>query len=129
LEPRNRRGEEHGEAREIERARLGAPYRLNSSLNPTKERRVVFVRAQAFAVTEPFVVVTAVREPSCPLSRSFDLQAIVSERRVSPVEHRKRADHLASIMRGLPPLTCVLYSKQFPRFVRVAINPYFERQG
>jgi hypothetical protein len=38
------------------------------------------------------------------------------------------ADHLASIMRGLPPLTCVLYSKQFPRFVRVAINPYFERQ-
>ncbi len=38
------------------------------------------------------------------------------------------ADHLAGIMRGLPPLTCVLYSKQFPRFVRVAINPYFERQ-
>ena len=39
------------------------------------------------------------------------------------------ADHLASILRGLPPLTCVLYSKQFPRFVRVAINPYFERQA
>jgi hypothetical protein len=38
------------------------------------------------------------------------------------------ADHLASIMRGLPPLTCVLYSKQFPRFVRVTINPYFERK-
>jgi hypothetical protein len=38
------------------------------------------------------------------------------------------ADHLASIMRGLPPLTCVLYTKQFPRFVRVTINPYFERQ-
>jgi hypothetical protein len=37
------------------------------------------------------------------------------------------ADHLASIVRGLPPLTCVLYSKQFPRFVRVTINPYFER--
>jgi hypothetical protein len=37
------------------------------------------------------------------------------------------ADQLASIMRGLPPLTCVLYSKQFPRFVRVTINPYFER--
>jgi hypothetical protein len=37
------------------------------------------------------------------------------------------ADHLAGIMRGLPPLTCVLYSKQFPRFVRVTINPYFER--
>ncbi len=39
------------------------------------------------------------------------------------------ADHLASIMRGLPPLTCVLYSKQFPRFVRVTIHPYFERNG
>ena len=38
------------------------------------------------------------------------------------------ADHLASIMRGLPPLTCVLYSKQFPRFVRVAINPYYQRR-
>jgi hypothetical protein len=38
------------------------------------------------------------------------------------------ADHLASIMRGLPPLTCVLYSKQFQRFVRVTINPYFQRQ-
>ncbi len=37
------------------------------------------------------------------------------------------ADHLANIMRGLPPLTCVLYSKQFSRFVRVTINPYFER--
>jgi Helicase HerA, central domain len=37
------------------------------------------------------------------------------------------ADHLASIMRGLPPLTGILYSKQFPRFVRVTINPYFER--
>lgn len=39
------------------------------------------------------------------------------------------ADHLASIMRGLPPLTCVLYSKQFPRFVRVTIKPYFERHA
>ena len=39
------------------------------------------------------------------------------------------ADHLASIIRGLPPLTCVLYSKQFQRFVRVTINPYFERYG
>jgi hypothetical protein len=37
------------------------------------------------------------------------------------------ADHLASTMRGLPPLTCVLYSKQFSRYVRVAINPYFDR--
>lgn len=39
------------------------------------------------------------------------------------------ADHLASIMRGLPPLTCVLYSKQFQRFARVTINPYFERRS
>jgi len=39
------------------------------------------------------------------------------------------ADHLASIMRGLPPLTCVLYSKQFPRFVRVTIDPYFARHA
>jgi hypothetical protein len=39
------------------------------------------------------------------------------------------ADHLASIMRGLPPLTGVLYSKQFPRFVRVTIDPYFQRHG
>ena len=39
------------------------------------------------------------------------------------------ADHLASIMRGLPPLTCVLYSKQFPCFDRVTIDPYFERQA
>jgi hypothetical protein len=38
------------------------------------------------------------------------------------------ADHLANILRGLAPLTCVMYSKQFRRFVRVAINPYFERQ-
>jgi hypothetical protein len=37
------------------------------------------------------------------------------------------ADHLASVMRALPPLTCVLYNKQFTRFVRVNINPYFER--
>jgi len=33
------------------------------------------------------------------------------------------ADHLTSIMRGLPPLTCVLYSNQFPRFIRVALTP------
>ena len=39
------------------------------------------------------------------------------------------ADHLSSIIRGLPPLTCVLYSKQFPRFARVSVNPYFERAG
>jgi DNA phosphorothioation-dependent restriction protein DptH len=38
------------------------------------------------------------------------------------------ADYLASIMRALAPLTCVLYSKQFPRFVRVTIDPCFERE-
>lgn len=38
------------------------------------------------------------------------------------------ADHLAGLMRGLPPLACVLYSKQSPRFVRVTVKPYFERQ-
>jgi hypothetical protein len=32
-------------------------------------------------------------------------------------------------MRGLAPLTCILYSKQFPRFLRVTVKPYFERQS
>jgi hypothetical protein len=39
------------------------------------------------------------------------------------------ADHLAGMMRGLSPLTCLMYSKQFPRSVRVTVKPYFERQG
>lgn len=37
------------------------------------------------------------------------------------------ADHLAGVLRGLTPLTCVLHSKQHAPFVRVAIKPYFER--
>jgi len=37
------------------------------------------------------------------------------------------ADHLASVMRGLAPLTCVLYSNQYSSFVRVSFKPYFER--
>ncbi len=37
------------------------------------------------------------------------------------------ADHLSNVVRGLPPLTCVLYSKQFQRFPRVSVRPYFER--
>ncbi len=37
------------------------------------------------------------------------------------------ADHLASVMRGLSPLTCVLHSKQYANFVRLAFKPYFER--
>jgi len=39
------------------------------------------------------------------------------------------ADHLASVLRALAPLTCVLYSKQHSPFVRVAIKPYFERRS
>lgn len=38
------------------------------------------------------------------------------------------ADHLAGVMRGLAPLTCVLHSKQHTPFVRVKIEPYFERR-
>jgi len=37
------------------------------------------------------------------------------------------ADHLASVMRSLSPLTCVLHSKQYSKFVRVSFKPYFER--
>ncbi len=37
------------------------------------------------------------------------------------------ADHVAGVMRGLAPLTCVLHSKQHAPFVRVRIKPYFER--
>ena len=37
------------------------------------------------------------------------------------------ADHLASILRGLAPLTCVLHSKQHSPYIRVTIKPYFER--
>lgn len=37
------------------------------------------------------------------------------------------ADHLASVMRGLSPLTCILHSKQYANFVRLAFKPYFER--
>ena len=37
------------------------------------------------------------------------------------------AEHVASVMRGLTPLSCVLYSTQYPPFVRVSILPYFER--
>lgn len=38
------------------------------------------------------------------------------------------ADHLAGVLRGLAPLTCVLHSKQHTPFVRVKIKPYFERR-
>lgn len=39
------------------------------------------------------------------------------------------ADHLGSVMRGLAPLTCVLYSNQYAPFVRVSFKPYFERRA
>jgi len=38
------------------------------------------------------------------------------------------ADHLAGMLRGLSPLTCVLHSKHYPPYVRVTIKPYFERR-
>ena len=38
------------------------------------------------------------------------------------------ADHVAAVQRGLAPLTCMIHSKQFPQFLRVAIKPYFERR-
>lgn len=37
------------------------------------------------------------------------------------------ADHLAGVLKGLEPLTCVLHSKQHSPFARVKIKPYFER--
>lgn len=39
------------------------------------------------------------------------------------------ADHLAGVLKGLAPLTCVLHSKQHLPFVRVSVKPYFERQN
>ena len=39
------------------------------------------------------------------------------------------ADHLAGVLKGLAPLTCVLHSKQHLPFVRVNVKPYFERQN
>lgn len=37
------------------------------------------------------------------------------------------ADHLAGVLRGLTPLTCVLHSKQHAPFARLTVKPYFER--
>jgi hypothetical protein len=56
-------------------------------------------RAQAIAATQPFVVVTAVRESSRPLSRSFDFQAIVGKRRVTPTEHRESSHDVVVVER------------------------------
>ena len=38
------------------------------------------------------------------------------------------AEHVASVVRGLTPLSCVMHSTQCTPFVRVAITPYFRRR-
>jgi len=38
------------------------------------------------------------------------------------------ADHVASVVRGLTPLSCVLHSTQYTPFARVTLSPYFERR-
>jgi hypothetical protein len=37
------------------------------------------------------------------------------------------AEHVASVVRGLTPLSCVLHSTQYTPFARVSLLPYFER--
>ena len=39
-----------------------------------------------------------------------------------------QAEHVANVVRGLTPLSCVMYSTQYTPFVRVAITPYFRRR-
>lgn len=38
------------------------------------------------------------------------------------------AEHIANVVRGLTPLSCVMHSTQYTPFVRVAITPYFRRR-
>ena len=38
------------------------------------------------------------------------------------------AEHVASVVRGLTPLSCVMHSTQYSPFVRVTITPYFRRR-
>ena len=38
------------------------------------------------------------------------------------------AEHIASVVRGLTPLSCLMHSTQYTPFVRVSIHPYFQRQ-
>ncbi len=38
------------------------------------------------------------------------------------------AEHVAGVVRGLTPLSCVMYSTQYNPFVRVTIIPYFRRR-
>lgn len=58
------------------------------------------------------------------LTQIREIQRIVVGKASGP-----EADHLAGVLRGLSPLTCVLHSKQYAPFVRVTIKPYFERRG
>lgn len=37
------------------------------------------------------------------------------------------AEHLATVLRQLPPLTCLLQNNQYTPYVRLAVVPYFER--
>lgn len=39
-----------------------------------------------------------------------------------------KAEHVASVVRGLTPLSCVMHSTQYTPFVRVNITPYFRRR-
>ena len=39
------------------------------------------------------------------------------------------AEHVASVVRGLTPLSCILHSTQYTPFARVTIAPYFRRQS
>lgn len=39
------------------------------------------------------------------------------------------AEHVASVVRGLTPLSCVMHSTQYTPFARVTLTPYFQRQG
>ena len=38
------------------------------------------------------------------------------------------AEHVANVVRGLTPLSCVMHSTQYTPLVRVAITPYFRRR-
>ena len=39
------------------------------------------------------------------------------------------AEHVASVVRGLTPLSCLLHSSQYTPFARVTITPYFRRRS
>lgn len=57
------------------------------------------------------------------LTQIREIQRIVVGKTTGP-----ESDHLAGVLRGLSPLTCVLHSRQHAPFVRVTIKPYFERR-